>query len=156
LLGNQLVEIESDVTAAALSRVLGPLRRAVLRSTRAAEDLPDLPDTHIEVLRTVADSPAISPRAIAERLELARPTVSNLIQAMKRDGLITLVRDDADARVVHVTATDLATGLLTRYDTASQRILSEAMGELTARQRAAVAAAVPALSRLQSILTASP
>lgn len=141
-------------TAAVLSRVLGPLRRAVLRATRAAEGLPDLPDTHIEVLRVVADSPAITPRTLSDRLGLARPTVSNLIHTMKREGLLTLVRSDDDARIVHVTATDFAVGLLRRYDIASEHIVSAALNELTPAQRAAVAAAVPALSQLQAILGA--
>jgi DNA-binding MarR family transcriptional regulator len=124
----------------------------VLRATRAAEGLPDLPDTHIEILRTVADCPDISPRAIADRLGLARPTVSNLIQTMKRDGLLTLVRNADDARVVHVTVTDFAAELLSRYDTTSERIVSAALNQLTPKERAAVAAAVPALTQLQAIL----
>ena len=57
--------------AAELSRTLGPLRRAVLRSTRADADLPDLPDTHVELLRAIADEPGISPHQLAERLTLA-------------------------------------------------------------------------------------
>ncbi len=149
-----MVEVPSPSTAAALSRVLGPLRRAVLRATRAAEGLPDLPDTHVEVLRAVADNPAITPRALSDRLGLARPTVSNLIHTMKRDGLLTLVRSDADARIVHVTATDFAAELLRRYDTASEHIVSAALNELAPAQRAAVTAAVPALSQLQAILAA--
>ena len=140
--------------AAALSRVLGPLRRGVLRATRAAEGLPDLPDTHIEVLRAVADSPAISPKQIADQLGLARPTVSNLIQTMRRAQLLTLDRDEHDARVVHVSTTDYAAGLLRRYDNASEQILHAAINTLTPAERAAITAAVPALARLQTILAA--
>jgi DNA-binding MarR family transcriptional regulator len=143
----------STTEAAELSRVLGPLRRAVLRATRAAEGLPDLPDSHIEILRTVADSPAITPRAIADRLGLARPTVSNLINSMKREGLLTLARSDDDARVVHVTVTKFAAGLLNRYDKASERILSASLNDLVPAQRAAIIAALPALFQLQSNLT---
>jgi DNA-binding MarR family transcriptional regulator len=116
--------------------------------------LPDLPDAHIEIMRAVADSPDISPRAIADRLGLARPTVSNLIQTMKREGLLTMVRNADDARVVHVTVTDFAAELLGRYDTTSERIVSVALNQLTPKERAAVAAAVPALTRLQAILAA--
>jgi DNA-binding MarR family transcriptional regulator len=112
-----------------------------------------LPDAYIEILRAVADRPAITPRAIADQLGLARPTVSNQLQAMKRDGLVSLDRSDTDARVVHVTATDFATGLLSRYDTASHQILSAALSQLSTKEQAAVTAAVPALSRLQAILT---
>jgi DNA-binding MarR family transcriptional regulator len=126
----------------------------VLQATRTAEGLPDLPDTRVEILRTVADTPGISPRVIADRLGLARPTVSNLIQTMRRDGLLTLVRNDDDARVVHVTLTDFAAGLLNRYDKTSEEILSSALAELTVRERAAVTAAVPALVKLQHALAA--
>lgn len=150
-----MVDSRARATAAALSRTLGPLRRAVLHATRAAEGLPDLPDTHIEVLRTVADAPAISPRVIADRLGLARPTVSNLIQTMRRDGLLTLIRNDDDARVVHVTVTDFAAGLLSRYDRTSEEILSAALAELKVKERAAVTAAVPALAKLQRALAAA-
>lgn len=141
--------------AAALSRTLGPLRRAVLRATRLAEDLPDLPETHIEVLRTVAGTPGLGPPAIAEQLRLARPTVSNLMKTMQRAHLIELARDVDDARRVHVTATAKALELLRRYDAASEAILTAAMNELDPDERAAVAAAVPALAKLQSILSES-
>lgn len=141
--------------AAALSHTLGPLRRAVLRSTRLAEDLPDLPEAHIEVLRTVAESPGMGPPAIAEQLRLARPTVSNLMKTMQRAHLINLTRDVEDARRVHVTATAAALELLRRYDGASAAILHAAMDELSADEQRAVAAAVPALAKLRSILAAS-
>lgn len=147
--------MKNPSAAAALSRILGPLRRAVLRATRAAEELPDLPDTHIEILRAVAATPAITPKAIAEQLGLARPTVSNLIQAMRRAGLLFLERDDDDARLVHVSATDFAAELLRRYDSASEQILRAAMKELAPAERAAIAAALPALTRLQTILQES-
>jgi DNA-binding MarR family transcriptional regulator len=141
--------------AAALSRTLGPLRRAVLRATRLAEDLPDLPETHIEVLRTVADTPGLGPPAIADQLRLARPTVSNLMKTMQRAHLIELTRDGDDARRVHVTATATALELLHRYDAASEAILTAAMNQLDPDERAVVAAAVPALAKLRSILSAS-
>lgn len=145
---------KNDSAAAALSPLLGPLRRAVLRATRTVEGLPDLPEAHIEILRTVAAQPGITAGGIAERLGLARPTVSNLIQALKRDGLLTLDRGERDARVVHVSATDRAADLLSRYDGASRRIVAEALAQLTAEDRAAITAAVPALARLQAILSA--
>jgi len=150
---NHLSDSADATTAATLSRALGPLRRAVLRATRAAGDLPDLPETHIEVLRVVAETPDITPREIADRLGLARPTVSNLLKAMKRDGLLALARSEDDARVVHVTTTDLAAGLLSRYDSTSKQILCAALAQLSNSDRSAVTAALPALSNLQSILT---
>lgn len=142
-------------TAAALSRRLGPLRRSVLRATRAAADLPHLPDAHIELLRVIAEEPGLSPRSIADRVKLARPTVSNLLQTMRRAGLVALVRRDDDARRVEVTATAHALDLLARYDAASERILSTALDALTPAERRAVSAAVPALDRLEANLSST-
>jgi DNA-binding MarR family transcriptional regulator len=144
-----------DNAAAALSRILGPLRRAVLRATRTAEALPDLPEAHIEILRAVVEKPGLSPPAIAEQLKLARPTVSNLMKTMRRADLIELTRDEDDARRVYVSATRAAQGLLRRYDKASEEILSAALSTLTPAERAAVEAAIPALSKLQSVLAAA-
>jgi len=140
-------------TAAALSRVLGPLRRAVLRATRSAADLPDLADPHIEMLRVVADQPGISPNAIASQLRLARPTVSNSMQTLRHAGLITVRHSEADSRRVHVSLTKRAEHLLGRYDAVSEEILTSALDKLTPTERAAVAAALPALSKLQITLT---
>lgn len=147
-------EQSRDSPAAALSRVLGPLRRAVLRATRTAEALPDLPEAHIEILRAVVDQPGMSPQTIAEQLRLARPTVSNLMKTMRRADLIELTRDDNDARRVYVTATRAAKGLLRRYDAASEEILTAALSTLSAAERSAVVAAIPALSKLRSALAA--
>jgi DNA-binding MarR family transcriptional regulator len=143
-----------DSPAAALSRILGPLRRAVLRATRTAEALPDLPEAHIEILRAVVDQPGMSPPAIAEHLKLARPTVSNLMKTMRRADLIELTRDEDDARRVYVSATRTAKGLLRRYDAASEDILTTALSTLSPAERKAIEAAIPALSKLQSIVAA--
>jgi DNA-binding MarR family transcriptional regulator len=97
----------------------------------------------------------MGPPAIAEQLRLARPTVSNLMKTMQRAHLINLTRDVDDARRVHVTATAAALELLRRYDGASAAILTAAMDELSADEQRAVAAAVPALAKLRSILAAS-
>ena len=77
------------------------------------------------------------------------------MKTMQRAHLIELTRDVDDARRVHVTATATALELLRRYDAASEAILTAAMNELDPDERAAVAAAVPALTKLRSILSAS-
>ncbi|MCZ9343501.1 hypothetical protein NGM37_37680, partial [Streptomyces sp. TRM76130] len=62
--------------ASGLGGLLGPLRRAVLRSTRNAEGLPDLPEAQIELLRALATAPdGLSPGAAAARLRIAPSTV---------------------------------------------------------------------------------
>lgn len=140
-----------DHVAVGLSRELGPLRRAVSRVVRSVEGLPDLPDNQIEVLRAVTAEPGLSTGAVALRLQLARPTVSNLLNAMRRQGLVDLTRREDDARAVEVFATALATRLLARFDAVSAVTLEEALGQLSARDLVAVESALPALARLNQI-----
>lgn len=87
-------------TAADLGRLLGPLRRALLRSTRATEDLPDLPEAQIEVLRVLAAEGPLGTSAVAERLRISPSTVSNLVRSMMAAGLVQRRRSESDLRAV--------------------------------------------------------
>src|SRR5690348_11070322 len=99
-------------TATTLSRLLGPLRRAVLRSARSAGNLPDLPDAQIELLRVLAACPGATPRAVATQLRMAPSTVSNLVKTMTASGLVERRPSPHDLRTVGLTATAAALELL--------------------------------------------
>ncbi|GAA2614839.1 MarR family winged helix-turn-helix transcriptional regulator [Streptomyces axinellae] len=136
-----------DPAALEFSRLLGPLRRAVLRASRSAADLPDLPEAQIELLRVLADGP-LAPREAAARLRVAASTVSNLVKAMRAAGLVERTADPHDARTVLLTATRAAHDLLGRYDRASARVLARTLDGLPPADREAFHAALPALARL--------
>ena len=138
-------------TAAELSRLLGPLRRAVVRATRSAEGLPDLSEAQIELLRALAEGP-LSPNAAAQRLRLARSTVSNLVKAMTAAGLVAREQTPGDLRSVRLAATPLALHLLGRYDRASSALIAEALDQLASSDRAALEASLPVLARLTETL----
>lgn len=142
-----------STTAAQLSRVIGPLRRAVLRGTRTSGDLPDLPDAQIEALRVLVDAESASPGELAVRLRLARSTVSNLIRAMLAAGLVERT-EGPDLRSVRLSASPRATGLLARYDEAGEQMLDEAFSELDPADLEAISAALPALGRLTATVDA--
>ena len=145
----------SDVDdAVRLGQMTGPLRRAVLRAVRVAADLPDLPEAQIEVLRVLAAEPSLASGELSARLRLARPTTSNLLTTMRRQGLLERDRADGDLRRVVVRPTPHALDLLARYDRASRQVLSEALGSLGGDARRAVVAAVPALEELTTALVA--
>ncbi|MET8468964.1 MarR family winged helix-turn-helix transcriptional regulator [Streptomyces sp. NPDC006422] len=144
---------EADQAAASeLSHLLGPLRRAVLRATRNAADLPDLPEAQIELLRVLADGP-LPARETADRLRVAPSTVSNLVKSMRAAGLVERRSRPDDARTVLLAATAKATDLLDRYDHASAAALARGIEHLTPQERTALRAALPALSRLAAGLT---
>ncbi|MEV5885810.1 MarR family transcriptional regulator [Streptomyces sp. NPDC052020] len=139
--------------AAGLGGLLGPLRRAVLRATRNAEGLPDLPEAQIELLRTLSTSPeGLSPGTVAARLRMAPSTVSNLVRTMAADRLVERVRPAHDQRTVVLTASREALELLGRYDRASTAALTRVVDELPAADRRALAQALPALDRLVAAL----
>ncbi|MEU4254350.1 MarR family winged helix-turn-helix transcriptional regulator [Amycolatopsis sp. NPDC026612] len=142
-------------TAAVLSRLLGPLRRAVLRSVRTAAGLPDLPEAQIELLRVlVADGP-LSPREVAARLHVAPSTVSNLVKAVAVAGLVDRSPDPGNLRTVRLDATPTASDLLNRYDHTSRAALSRVIDELSEQDRATLEAALPVLAKLTTSLDGS-
>ncbi|MFF5475601.1 MarR family winged helix-turn-helix transcriptional regulator [Streptomyces achromogenes] len=144
---------EAARVAAGLGGLLGPLRRAVLRATRNAEGLPDLPEAQIELLRALSSSPeGLSPGAAAARVRVAPSTVSNLVRAMSVARLVERVRPDHDQRTVVLTASQEALHLLERYDRASTAALTRVVEELSDADRAALHQALPALDRLVTAL----
>ncbi|MVU82765.1 MarR family transcriptional regulator [Nocardia sp. ET3-3] len=138
-----------------LSGLLGPLRRAVLRRTRAAAGLPDLPDAQIELLRALTATGSATPKELADRLRMAPSTISNLVRAMTGAHLITRTASETDLRVVHLAPSALARDLLDRYDSASAQTLQAAIDALPPADRKTLRAALPALTRLLAELERS-
>ncbi|MGW0331371.1 MarR family winged helix-turn-helix transcriptional regulator [Streptomyces sp. NPDC003011] len=137
-----------------LGRLLGPLRRAVLRATRTAEGLPDLPEAQIELLRVLTADGPLAPREAAARLRIAPSTVSNLVKALTAAGLVERAADPIDARAVVLTPSARALDLLARYDRASASALARVVAGLPPADRAALAAALPVLDGLVPALEA--
>ncbi|WP_083869099.1 MarR family winged helix-turn-helix transcriptional regulator [Nocardia niigatensis] len=133
---------------AQLSTLLGPLRRAVLRRTRTAEGLPDLPEAQIELLRLLVAKGGLAPSRAAAELKVAQSTISNLIRAMTAAGLIERRPLPSDGRGALLVASTRARQLLDRYDRASAAVLRETLSGLPGADRRALQAALPALQRL--------
>ncbi|MCC3313908.1 MarR family winged helix-turn-helix transcriptional regulator [Nocardia africana] len=138
---------------AQLSALLGPLRRAVLRRTRTAEDLPDLPEAQIELLRLLVASGGLTPSRAAAELNVAQSTISNLLRTMTADDLVERLPTPGDGRGAMLVASARARELLDRYDRASAAMLRETLARLSDADRRAVESAVPALWRLLAELS---
>ncbi|MGK5638000.1 MarR family winged helix-turn-helix transcriptional regulator [Streptomyces sp. URMC 126] len=134
-------------TATELGRLLGPLRRAVLR-TRRSEGLPDLPEAQIELLRVLAETGRITPREAAVRLRAAPSTISNLVRTMTAAELVERTPSVTDLRTVHLSATPRALDMLDRYDRTSTAALRRALDALPTAGRQAIDEALPALADL--------
>lgn len=136
-------------TAGSLAHQLGPLRRAVLRASRSAADLPDIPDAQIELMRALAAAGDNTPSDLADSLGLARSTVSNLISQLEREQLVERHLVAGDGRRTRVALTPLAQARLRTFDESATRVLAEALRGLDPGDVAAITAALPALDRLQ-------
>lgn len=138
--------------ARGLSDEIGPLRRTLLNASRARAGLPSLPDAQIEVLRRLSPDRWESPTALGRRLGLARPTVSNLVSAMERGGLVTRRADASDARSVQVGLTDLAREQLRVYDAAAESLLVEVLHDLDPPEQSTLRDVLPLLARIRAAL----
>lgn len=142
------------VDPARLAGVISPLRRALLAAARAAGDLPEIPDSQIQIIRALPDGVALAPSDLADALRLDRSTVSNVLAAMRRAGLIERRPDAADGRRVLVSTSERARALFAAYDRASTRILGASLAALPAQDARAIETALPALERLLDALLA--
>lgn len=137
-----------------LTAVISPLRRTLLAAAREREGLPDIPDAQIEILRALPRGTVSSPGELASSLGLGRSTVSNLLAAMERAGLITRRTRTDDGRRVDVAASGAALEYFDRFDAASEAIMADVSAALTADQLAALEQAVPVLEHLRDALVA--
>ncbi|WIB60905.1 MarR family transcriptional regulator [Curtobacterium sp. MCLR17_007] len=145
---------EPDLASVArqLSAEIGPFRRALLTTARRTGALPDIPDAQIEVLRRLDEDGWSSPTQLGRALGLARSTVSNLVAAMQRDGLVDRRLATGDGRSTEVGLTELARERLSVYDAAAERVLMAAMGAMSTDAQAALAAALPRFAELRRAL----
>lgn len=142
--------------AADLGPLLGPLRRAVLRATRRAEDLPDLPEAQIVLLRVLREHGPERPGAVAAQLRISPSTVSNLVRSMTAQGLVERDASPSDLRGTRLSSTDAAQVLLARYDRASRAMLEKAIASLPEESQGRLAAVIPDLRELLRVLEDGP
>jgi DNA-binding MarR family transcriptional regulator len=135
-------------TATEFGRMLGPLRRAVIRQVRSTDGLPDLPEAQIELLRALTEAGPTTPGELAVRLKIAPSTVSNLVRAMNTTGLLERVPSPTDLRTATLSTSAAARNLLDRYDRTSAAILKQAIKQLDADQQLLLNRAIPALTAL--------
>jgi DNA-binding MarR family transcriptional regulator len=124
------------------------LRRAVRRRTRERMGVPALPAAQVELLRAVQDEPGIGVAGAARRLHLAENSVSTLVRTAVADGHLRRTPDPADRRAARLELTDAAHERLTRWRGTRTEVVDAALARLDPADHEALAAAVPALTRL--------
>jgi len=124
-----------------------PIAREVLRKFRivfgavrqhyqAVERACGVSGAQAWALASVAESPGLRVKALAETLAIHQSTASNLIDKMERNGLIRRERSTTDLRVVHLHLTPLGEDTLARAPRPFTGALSHALVQMSADQLA--------------------
>jgi DNA-binding MarR family transcriptional regulator len=102
----------------------------------------------VSLLVSVKYSPGIGVNELAARERVSAPAMSNHVDRLERDGLVTRTPSPNDRRRVGLTLTDEGKRLLRRVRSRRTAWLASRLGALDAAELAAVEAAVEPLSRL--------
>lgn len=141
-----------DEQAMATADAVHAVSRATIAATRATQGLPALPEAQVAVLRTLRSSPSLTPAELAQRLGLARPTVSNLLRDLEAAGHVTRARSDVDRRSVILTITERTRRVQDAFHRGRGEVVTSAWAALEESDRAVLAAATPSLRRLADLL----
>ncbi|MET9359496.1 MarR family transcriptional regulator [Streptomyces sp. NPDC006632] len=128
--------------------VLAGVQRLIRRRLRGGLGVPRLRGAQVELLRLVAARPGIGVSAAAKELHLAGNSVSTLVNQLVRDGYMRRETDPGDRRSARLHATPAALGRLGDWQRRRAALVREQVARLDAADRAALAAALPALRRL--------
>uniref|UniRef100_A0AAU2VE98 MarR family transcriptional regulator n=1 Tax=Streptomyces sp. NBC_00003 TaxID=2903608 RepID=A0AAU2VE98_9ACTN len=130
------------------SDVLAGIQRIVRRRPRHGMAAPRLRGAHIELLRLVTTRPGIGVSAAAKELYLAGNSVSTLVNQLVKDGYMRRETDPGDRRSARLYATPAAVERLRDWQLRRAALVRDQVARLDAADRAALAAALPALRRL--------
>ncbi|GAA2093500.1 hypothetical protein GCM10009759_20130 [Kitasatospora saccharophila] len=147
-------ERDREPDAEEFAALLVGIQRLTRRHLRAGLDRPRLRGAQAELLRLVAAAPGMRVSEAAEELSLAGNSVSTLVNQLVGQGLLRRETDPADRRAALLHATGEAVELLADWRLRRTALLGEVLAELDGPDRAALAAALPALRAVAAGLRA--
>jgi DNA-binding MarR family transcriptional regulator len=131
-----------------LAEGIARLRRALRRGARVADPGNTLAVAQLELLAALAERPGSRPGQLARRLNMRANTVTTIVNALSSRGMLERVTADDDRRAVKLTVTEAGQLAVLSWQTTNAAVLHLALSTLPAKQRRALAAAVPALDAL--------
>ncbi|MFJ8430692.1 MarR family winged helix-turn-helix transcriptional regulator [Kitasatospora sp. NPDC094019] len=127
------------------STLLVGIQRLVRRRLREGLSEPRLRGAQVELLRLVADFPGLRVSDAAAELCLAANSVSTLVNQLVALGLLRREVDPADRRAALLYVTGEAVERLADWRARRDALVGDVVAGLSAEDRAALAAALPAL-----------
>jgi DNA-binding MarR family transcriptional regulator len=137
-------EIDTLSTADRLRPVLLRVGRELRREAREVGVSPE----QVSLLVAIKYAPGIGVRELAARERVSPPALSNHVDRLERDGLVTRTPSESDRRRVGLTLTDEGQRLLRRVRSRRTTWLATRLRALSSDELEAVEAAVVPLSRL--------
>ena len=137
-------ELDTLAVADGLRPVLLRVGRELRREAREVGVSPE----QVSLLVAIKYAPGIGVRDLAARERISPPAMSNHVDRLERDGLVTRTQSDSDRRRVGLTLTDEGQRVLRRVRSRRTAWLVSRLGKLSDEELAAVEAAVEPLSRL--------
>jgi DNA-binding MarR family transcriptional regulator len=131
-----------------LAEEIARLRRALRRGARAADPAITLAVAQLELLAAIAEHPGSRPGQLARRLNMRANTVTTIVNGLCALGMLNRTAAEDDRRAVELTATEAGRQAVHSWQAVNAAVLDQALSTLPARQRRALAAAVPALDAL--------
>ncbi|MCC3768418.1 MarR family winged helix-turn-helix transcriptional regulator [Streptomyces sp. UNOC14_S4] len=144
--------MSADGLSDELAGVLKGIQRLARRSVWAGLAAPRLRGAQAELLRVVVERPGIGVSAAAKELYLAANSVSTLVNQLVRAGLLRRETDPRDGRAAMLHPTPACLERLRDLDARRGALFRDRLATLTPADRAALAAALPALRRLAESL----
>ena len=135
---------------AGLAEGIARLRRALRRGARAADPGNTLAVAQLELLAALAEHPGARPGQLARQLNMRPNTVTTIVNALRARGMVRRATAEDDRRAVELTVTRDGQQAVLRWQATNAAVLHLALSTLPARQRRALATAVPALDALAS------
>ncbi|WP_328557429.1 MULTISPECIES: MarR family winged helix-turn-helix transcriptional regulator [unclassified Streptomyces] len=146
------MESEPESFPEALADALAGLQRLIRRRLRGGTSGPRLRGAEVELLRLVVERPGIGVSEAAKELYLAGNSVSTLVNRLARDGYLIRETDPADRRAARLLSTPAADARLRDWRHRRAVLVRGQVARLDGADRAALAAALPALRKLAANL----
>ncbi len=144
--------VEPETFPDTLADTLAGVQRLIRRRLRGGMTAPRLRGAEVELLRLVAARPGIGVSEAAKELCLAGNSVSTLVNQLVRDGYLRRETDPADRRAARLLPTPAAGARLRDWRERRAALVRRQVDRLDDADRAALAAAIPALRKLAAHL----
>lgn len=135
-------------TTSASGRDLSLALEKVVRLVREVSTAGDVSPTAATVLAGLARTGPQRVTDLAKVAGVSQPAMTQLVNRLTQQGMLARVADDADRRAVLVEVTDAGREVLETRRGQRAGVLDAALARVSAEDRAAIAAALPALDRL--------